>query len=250
MIPGRTKACALLAAMALLAGCSGSDQIKTVKADRFTDLIFAKEQSVPCDDFSWNMTTEEFLDRVYRPEVFDSQSEAFEEYRYSYAEETRISTFSPFVSIRLRSFPQDASVTFLFDEDKLVQAGYSWIYKETETDKIGTTLQLLTQDLNSNPNIAANEVEIPDFSNRETLDFPYRYRWSFVNEPERYVEICVGGPIRSSIPVGVTVGVSPESLVKEPGVQKTAQKAWPEEEAHSGSLIVALQEYLKEQDGG
>lgn len=85
------------------------------------------------------MTTDEFLSKVYRADIFDS----------------------------------DRDIAFVSDESGLFRADYGWVFENTEVENIETTLQLLIDDLNSNPNIAANEFDLPDFSDKNTLTFQY-----------------------------------------------------------------------------
>ncbi|MDO4296639.1 MAG: hypothetical protein Q4D90_10850 [bacterium] len=93
----------LLAVLLLLCACSNGNGTKTVKADKFTDLIFTDDTLTPNPDFAWDMTTEEFLAKVYRPDIFDESSDTFEPYRYSYNEESKISTFTPFLAYQIQS---------------------------------------------------------------------------------------------------------------------------------------------------
>ena len=41
------------------------------------------------------MSREEFLSKVERADIFDPDSETFDEYRYYYSDETNITTFTP-----------------------------------------------------------------------------------------------------------------------------------------------------------
>ena len=41
------------------------------------------------------MSREEFLSKVGRADIFDPDSETFDEYRYYYSDETNITTFTP-----------------------------------------------------------------------------------------------------------------------------------------------------------
>lgn len=201
----------LFIVIVLLCGCSNHDKVKTIKASKFTDLIFDQNDSIPSTGFTWNMTTDEFLSKVYRADIFDSGSKNFEEYRYSYSEETQISTFHPFITYKITSFPKEAEIMFVFDESGLFRSDYGWIFQDTEAENIEKTLQLLMDDLNSNPNIVPNEVELPDFSDPNTLALPYQYQWDLANEPDKYIRVDIGG-IRNSIPISVSVRVKGEGV--------------------------------------
>lgn len=100
---------------------------------------------------------------------------------------------------------------FVFDESGLFRSDYGWIFQDTEAENIEKTLQLLMDDLNSNPNIVPNEVELPDFSDPNTLALPYQYQWDLANEPDKYIRVDIGG-IRNSIPISVSVRVKGEGV--------------------------------------
>lgn len=210
-IKKNSKALLFFIVIFLLCGCSHNDGMKTVKTSKFTDLIFDKNLSIPSTDFTWNMTTDEFLSKVYRADIFDSDSKNFEQYRYSYSEETHISTYSPFITYKINSFPKEADIAFVFDESGLFRADYGWVFEDTEVENIETTLRLLIDDLNSNPNVAANEFDLSDFSNKNTLTFPYQYQWNFVNEPDKYIKADIG-KIKNFICIAVSVRIAGEGV--------------------------------------
>lgn len=158
-------------------------------------------------------TTHEHLSKVYQADIFDSSSKNFEQYRYSYSEETKISTFNPFITYKITSFPKETEIMFVFDESGLFRADYAWMFEDTEVENIEKTLQLLVDDLNANPNIVPNEVELPDFSDKNALTLPYQYQWELTSEPDKYIKVDIGGGIKNFIFIGASVRIKGEGVV-------------------------------------
>lgn len=207
----------LLAVLLLFCACSNGDGTKTVKADKFTDLIFKDDTLAPNPDFAWDMTTEEFLAKVDRPDIFNESSDTFEPYRYSYNEESKISTFTPFLAYQIQSFPAPAKIGLAFDEDGLYRCGYGWNFTDSEIDKLQKTIQLLVEDLNANPNLRAIEEELPDFSQKNALSFPYTYQWPLVNEPDRYLQLLISN-VRTTYIISMDVVLSQRGVPKTPTI--------------------------------
>lgn len=76
-------------------GCGdrGALDVKTVKASRFTDLVFDGDALTPGQGFNWQMGTEDYLSKVYGADTMKPGSESFNEYRYFYSEEMGVSMY-------------------------------------------------------------------------------------------------------------------------------------------------------------
>lgn len=193
----------LVVILVSLCGCSQEDSEgnKTVKVSKFTDLIFQEDELVPNPDFSWNITTDDFVSKVYRGDIFNPESDTFDEYRYYHSDETGITTFTPLITYDIEKFPDDADVMFVFDENGLVRSGYSWILADTKTKDIEDLVSRLTEDMNSNSNVVPISLELPDLSK---IERPYQCKWSLVAEGDSYIQLTISH-IKNSNTISISV---------------------------------------------
>lgn len=175
----------------LLSGCS-TDELQSVKREKVSgiaDLIFSDDGLVPNGELTWNMGTEEFLKRVYGAETMIPGEESFDEQRYFYSEEQNVSTYNPPVVYRVKGMEADAEVIYAFDESGLYMAGYSWTFDKEDQEKAEKCIELLADELNSDPHIVPTAVEQPDLSQLErALQYS---KWSVADAKEQSVELSV-----------------------------------------------------------
>lgn len=192
-----------------LFGCNNFSEsdIKTIQVSQFTNLIFDKTMLVPNSEFTWNVSKEDFLSRVYGADTLDPNSDSFDEYRYFYSEETNITTFTPPISYAVDNIPGEAEVAFAFNERGLFKSGYVWTFKSDEINKVEKAVTILVEDFNVNENITKNQFEMPDLSNKDTVAFPYGYQWFPVSGTQEYIDLSIS-KLRESIIVQITVGIS------------------------------------------
>ena len=137
--------------MFLLFGCNNFSEsdIKTIQVSQFTNLIFDKTMLVPNSEFTWNVSKEDFLSRIYGADTLDPNSNSFDEYRYFYSKETNITTFTPPISYAVDNIPGKAEVAFAFNERGLFKTGYVWTFKSNEINKAEKVVTILAGDFNT-----------------------------------------------------------------------------------------------------
>lgn len=61
------------------------------------------------------------------------------------------------------------------------------------------------------------EEELPDFSQKNTLSFPYTYQWPLVNEPDRYLQLLISN-VRTTYIISMDVVLSQRGVPKTPTI--------------------------------
>ena len=183
--------------------------VKSVRVSKISKLIFHKDELVPGTGFVWNMGIDDFLSKVYGADTLKPDSQSFDKYRYSYQEEISITTLRPPLLFSIDNIPGSAQVTYAFDENGLYASVYSWIYNnDSEVQKLESVkkaVEVLMDDLNSNPHIIANYFDIPDLSKSSEGDFPYKFKWLLTKQSHRYIELSIS-KLQYSYIISFTIG--------------------------------------------
>lgn len=187
----KKKVILILFSLIMLSGCKESNQTveKTIHISRFTDVIFEDGILLPNTEFVWNMEADEFMENTYGADVLDPNSKTFDSQRYFYSEEQNITTLSPPVCYSIDKIPITAKVIYAFHEDGLFKSGYSWKFEEDNIEDLNETLSILINDLNSNSNLIEQNIDIPNLSENETLNFPYTITWTLINSLESSITL-------------------------------------------------------------
>ena len=158
-----------------LSGCGERNvREKIVKVSDFSNINVIDGEIIPNQEFSWKISVDEFLSKIYGSKVLDPDSEAFDEGRYWYSEEQGVTTITPPIVYRIKGTEVDADVTYVFNEEGLYRIFYAWNFKNS-IDGAQDCATLIAESLNANPYLVPVVYEKPDFLqlNEESLI----YRW-------------------------------------------------------------------------
>lgn len=183
---------------------------KVERVSQFSKLIFHKGEMVPNRSFSWNMGIDDFLSEVYGADTMKPDSESFNQYSYSYNEKFNSTSFTPPITYIVKGIPGEATSMYNFNDTGLYQSGYAWVYNDgSQNEKIvmvEKAIEVLAEDINSNPNMIADKLEMPDLTKMDDTLFPYKFRWSHAVNSDWYIELHVG-KLRDSFNVAVSIGI-------------------------------------------
>ena len=161
---------------------------KDVKVSEFSNINVMDGEIIPNQEFSWKISVDEFLSKIYGSEVLDPDSETFDEGRYWHSEEQGVTTITPPILYRIKGTAVDADVTYAFNEDGLYVTFYFWNFggQMEEAQKCAV---LIAEDLNTNPYLTPIAYEKPDFS--QLTEESLQYRWEMKDSSDQYIRMAM-----------------------------------------------------------
>ena len=161
---------------------------KDVKVSEFSNINVMDGEIIPNQEFSWKISVDEFLSKIYGSEVLDSDRETFDEGRYWYSEEQGVTTITPPIVYRIKGTAVDADVTYVFNEEGLYRIFYVWDFKNN-MEGAQDYATLILEDLNANSYLVPVAYEKPDLLqlNEESLI----YRWELKDFSTQYIDMVM-----------------------------------------------------------
>ena len=161
---------------------------KDVKVSEFSNINVMDGEIIPNQEFSWKISVDEFLSKIYGSEVLDSDRETFDEGRYWYSEEQGVTTITPPIVYRIKGTAVDADVTYVFNEEGLYRIFYVWDFKNN-MEGAQDYATLILEDLNANSYLVPVAYEKPDLLqlNEESLI----YRWELKDFSNQYIDMVM-----------------------------------------------------------
>ncbi len=154
----------------------------------FSNINVMDGEIIPNQEFSWKISVDEFLSKIYGSEVLDSDRETFDEGRYWYSEEQGVTTITPPIVYRIKGTAVDADVTYVFNEEGLYRIFYVWDFKNN-MEGAQDYATLILEDLNANSYLVPVAYEKPDLLqlNEESLI----YRWELKDFSNQYIDMVM-----------------------------------------------------------